>query len=162
MTDKLPVAIIIPHAGGRIPPEVVGRVALTDAQIFNEADAYADLLYDFRGQVQHWLCFPWARAVIDVNRLPESAANRLGDGIVKERTSYGAPVYLPGQAPGAALTQALVARYWQPWVMVEISRGLYIGPQTGDTPVPATNETVIMEIRCRLWQGINKLIRQPE
>ncbi len=270
MTGKLPVAIIIPHAGWQIPPEVAGRVALTEAQIFNEADAYADLLYDFRGQVRHWLCFPWARAIIDVNRPPEMAANRPGDGIVKARTSYGAPVYKPGQSPDAALTQTLVERYWQPWhdqlatiaadpavqlvidahtmaalgpsqyddpaqprprltlanwggpdggpteafpnptapakllqtwvgklgpllvdlpalaptgpaaalnmpfyggadlrlhggqrqpwLMLEISRALYAGYQTGDTPATPPDVGRIVEIRSRLWQGFNELM----
>lgn len=271
MTGKLPVAIIIPHAGTQIPPELVGRVALTDAQIFNEADAYADLLYDFRGQVQHWLCFPWARAIVDVNRPPEDTANRPGDGIVKLRTSYGAPVYLPGHAPDEALAQQLVDRYWQPWheqlalvaadpavqlvidahtmaafgpsqyddpaqprprlalanwggldggatqafanptapaallhawagklgslladvpaltptgaaaalntpfyggadlrlhggqrqpwLMLEISRALYVGYQTGDTPVTPPDVGRIVAIRSRLWQGFNELMQ---
>lgn len=274
MTGKLPVAIIIPHAGRQIPPEVAGRVALTDAQIFNEADAYADLLYDFRGQVQRWLCFPWARAIIDVNRPADDAANRPGDGIVKQRTSYGAPVYLPGQSPDDALAQTLVARYWQPWhdqlaaiaadpavrlvidahtmaafgpslyddpaqprprltlanwggangaptatfpsptapaallqawaeklgalladlpalaptgpraalntpfyggadlrlhggqrqpwLMIEISRALYVGEQTGDTPVTPPDEARMMMIRSRLWQGFSELIQSQE
>ena len=53
--QQLPIAVVIPHAGLAVPPEVAGRVALSAAQIFNEADAYADLLYDFRGRVLHWL-----------------------------------------------------------------------------------------------------------
>lgn len=274
MTDPLPIAIILPHAGYRIPPELSGRVALTEAQVFNEADAYADQLFDFRDRVRHWLCFPYARAVIDVNRLPDVAANRQGDGIVKRRTSYGAPVYLPGQEPDAALEQALVARYWrpwhqqlaavaadeqvrlvidahtmaamgpsqyddpaqarprlmlgnwgdangeqrpgfasptapaslmrqwaetmeplftdfpllvesgavvalnhpfyggadlrlhggrwQPWIMMEISRALYVGAQDGDTPIVAPDPWRIAEIRARLWRGISALARDFE
>lgn len=114
-TARLPIAVVIPHAGLALPPEVAGRVALSAAQIFNEADAYADLLYDFRGRVLHWVCFPYARAVVDVNRPDDPARTRPGDGIVKRQTSYGAPVFRPGLAPDAALERQLIARYWQPW-----------------------------------------------
>lgn len=270
MTGKLPLAIIIPHAGLQIPPELSGRVALTTAQIFNEADVYADELYDFRGRVLHWVSFPYARALIDMNRLPDKAVNRAGDGIVKRRTSYGAPVYHPGQEPDAALEQSLIDRYWQswhtqlaaiaadeevrlvidahtmaaagpsryddpaqprprlmlanwgnadggprtgfpattapaalvrkwadelgplfaqmsplvdsdpvvalnhpfyggadlrlhggrcqPWIMIEVSRALYIGAQSGDTPVVVPDRQRILEIRQRLWRGITALL----
>lgn len=113
--SKLPMAIVLPHAGLQIPPELADRLALTPEQIFNEADAYVDLIYDFRDQVVHWVCFPYARAILDVNRLADPAVNRPGDGIVKWQTSYGDPVYKPGQEPDAALEQLLIERYWRPW-----------------------------------------------
>ncbi len=115
MMNILPIAIIIPHSGLAIPPEVAGRVALDEGQIFDEADAYADLLFDFRGRVLHWITFPFARAIVDVNRPPDPAGNRPGDGIVKRQTSYGAPVYLPGMEPDPALEQEMIARYWADW-----------------------------------------------
>jgi N-formylglutamate amidohydrolase len=113
--DKLPVAIVIPHAGLAIPPELDGRLALTPEQIFNEADAYVDQIFDFRDQVLHWINFPYARAILDMNRLDDPARTRPGDGIVKWQTSYGDPVYLPDQRPDEALERQLVARYWRPW-----------------------------------------------
>ncbi len=115
MPELLPIAIIIPHAGLAVPPELAGALALSDAQIFNEADAYADRLYDFRKHVLAWEAFPWSRAVLDVNRPLEHALNRPGDGIVKRRTSYGAEVWRPGKAPDPALEAALIDRYWRPW-----------------------------------------------
>lgn len=116
MNPKLPIAIIIPHGGLAVPPELIGRVALTPAQIFNEADAYVDEIFDYRERVQHWLNFPFARAVIDVNR-PDDAAlhHRLGDGAVKGQTSYGAPVFHDGQSPDMDLVNSLIATYWRPW-----------------------------------------------
>jgi N-formylglutamate amidohydrolase len=113
--NKLPIAIVIPHAGLDVPPEVNGRLALTPELIFNEADVYVDQIFDFRDQVLHWVNFPYARAVLDMNRLDDPARIRLGDGIVKWQTSYGDPVYLPGQRPDEADERALIARYWQAW-----------------------------------------------
>ena len=113
--NKLPIAIVIPHAGLEVPPEVNGRLALTPAQIFNEADIYVDQIFDFRDQALHWLNFPYARAVLDMNRPHDPARIRPGDGIVKWQTSYGDPVYLPGQRPTEAEEQQLITRYWQVW-----------------------------------------------
>jgi N-formylglutamate amidohydrolase len=113
--DKLPVAIVIPHAGLVLPPEVHGRLALTPEQIFNEADAYADQIFDFRDQVLHWITFPYARAILDMNRLDDPARTRPGDGIVKWQTSYGDLVYRPGEQPDEALERQLIARYWRGW-----------------------------------------------
>lgn len=124
MSDKLPIAIVIPHAGLATPPELVGRVALTGAQIFNEADVYTDLIYDFRDRVLHWHVFPYARAIIDVNR-PNTPMPRMieGDGIVKRITSYGAAVYATGEELDSELEQDLIKKYWQPWhdTMAEIA-----------------------------------------
>ena len=93
MNPKLPIAIIIPHGGLAVPPELIGRVALTPAQIFNEADAYVDEIFDYRERVHH----------------------RLGDGAVKGQTSYGAPVFHDGQSPDMDLVNSLIATYWRPW-----------------------------------------------
>jgi N-formylglutamate amidohydrolase len=115
VTNVLPIAIVIPHSGLEIPPEVAERIALDEGQIFDEADAYADLLFDFGERVLHWVTFPFARAIVDVNRQPDPASNRLGDGIIKRQTSYGAPVYRPGMEPEPAMEEAMITRYWADW-----------------------------------------------
>jgi N-formylglutamate amidohydrolase len=111
----LPIAIINPHSGLAIPPELEGRIALNDAQIFNESDAYADRLYDFGDRVLYFETFPYARALLDVNRSVDGAEFRTGDGFLKTRTSYGADVYLPHAMPVEDLRQMLIMRYWQKW-----------------------------------------------
>ena len=115
MKGKLPVAIVIPHSGLAIPPELTGRIALSPAQIFNEADAYANGVYGFPERVLHWVSFPYARAVLDINRSLDPALNRPGDGFLKRQTSYGKPVFRPGQEPTAEEEQALIATYWATW-----------------------------------------------
>ena len=114
--NQLPIAIILPHASLDVPPEFEGRLALDENQIFNEADVYTDLIFDFRDRVSHWLRFPYARALIDVNRPDDPGMlKRVGDGIIKHVTSYGQPVFRPGQRPSLTEEQALIGRYWQPW-----------------------------------------------
>jgi len=116
MPNKLPIAIDIPHSGLEIPPELVDRVALTEEQIFNEADVYTDLIYDFRDRVAEWHVFPYARTILDVNR-PNMPMPQLkdGDGIVKRQTSYGTPVYHDGAEPSPELEAQLIEKYWKPW-----------------------------------------------
>ncbi len=114
--DKLPIAIILPHAGLEVPPEFEDRLAIGEHDLFNEADVYTDLIFDFQDRVTHWLRFPYARALIDVNRPNDPALlKRAGDGIIKEKTSYGKPIFKPGHEPDEAESQALVQRYWQSW-----------------------------------------------
>lgn len=116
MTAKLPIAIIIPHGGLEIPPELEGRVALSPEQIFNEADAYVDDIFGYQDRVLHWLNFPYARGILDVNR-PDDASlhHRLGDGAIKTKSSYGVPVFHEGQEPDVELVNKLINKYWRPW-----------------------------------------------
>ena len=116
MSEKLPIAILLPHASLEIPPELAGRTALTPEQIFNEADAHTDQIYDFRDRVLYFEVFPYARALVDVNRPADSALlKRQGDGVVKRFTSYGAAVYHPRMEPEESLERYLINRYWRPW-----------------------------------------------
>ena len=115
-SSKLPIAIILPHASLDVPPELEGRLAIDEDDIFNEADVYTDLIFDFRDRVTHWLRFPYARALIDVNRPDDPAMlKRVGDGVVKDVTSYGRAVFKPGQRPDLSEERELVRRYWGPW-----------------------------------------------
>jgi formiminoglutamase len=116
MIAKLPIAIIIPHGGLAIPPELEGRVALTPEQIFNEADAYVDDIFNYQDRVLHWMNSPYARGILDVNR-PDDASlhHRLGDGAVKLNSSYGVPVFHEGQEPDVELVNMLITKYWRPW-----------------------------------------------
>ena len=116
MTTKLPIAIISPHAGTAVPEELNGRIALTPEQIFNEADAYIDDIFNFANDVLYYETFPYARCILDMNRPANSALHhRQGDGVVKRTTSYGDPVYHPRLEPDEQLEQYLVNHYWQTW-----------------------------------------------
>src|SRR5690606_32670502 len=114
--SRLPIALISPHGGLAVPPELHGRIALTPTHIFNEADAYIDDIFAFADDVLVYETFPYGRALLDLNRpADDEQHHRLGDGVVKGITSYGQPVYLPGQEPDSALRRQLIDRYWRPW-----------------------------------------------
>ena len=114
--NPLPIAILLPHAGLEIPPEMAKRLALSERDIFNEADIYTDYIFDYRDRVSHWLRFPYARVLIDTNRADQSdRIPRRGDGIIKTQTSYGVRVFEKGREPDQTLERKLIDRYWRPW-----------------------------------------------
>lgn len=114
--NKLPIAIVSPHGSLAVPPELIDRVALSQEQIFNEADSYIDDIFDFRDRVLYWEAFPYARGIIDVNRPADVALQpRDGDGVVKQISSYGDPVFKPGMQPDAQFEAELLQKYYHPW-----------------------------------------------
>jgi N-formylglutamate amidohydrolase len=120
----LPIIQSIPHSGLATPPEVADRLALKPAAIYNECDLWADQLYDFahadldavtpdsatgaRG-VLDVIITPIARALVDVNRLPDDLDNP--DGPIKSQTSYGEQVYISPLSQVEKTT--LLDRYWR-------------------------------------------------
>ena len=272
---KLPIAIISPHGGLGILEELNGRVALSPEQIFNEADAYVDDIFNFKDRVLYYETFPYGRCIFDLNRPADATFHhRQGDGVIKQQTSYGDPVFYEGKMPDNVLEEHLINKYWQPWhnkldqiakdkrvklvldchtmaatgpvlyddpyhlrpritvsnmgdtngsfrpklefvtapaeltcwfahelgtimadvepivataelsavndpywggwdiwahggkhqpwLMVEVSRALYIGHQTADSPIVPPNQERIEKIRSRVWQGILKLVARLE
>ncbi|MCP4358884.1 MAG: N-formylglutamate amidohydrolase [Chloroflexi bacterium] len=157
--QKLPIALISSHGSLTIPPELDGRIALTPEQIFNEADAYLNDIFDFRDRVLYLETFPYSRAIIDVNRPADSQLHhRIGDGVVKRQTSYGRPVYHPRMEPEANLEQYLIHHYWQPWhdrlseiehdprvkLVIDCHSMAAVGPDAFDDP---------MQLRPRVQTG---------
>lgn len=153
---SLPIAIIVPHAGLDIPPEMADYLALSEVDIFNEADIYTDFIFDYRDRVSHWLRFPYARVLIDVNRAERSdLAPRPGDGIIKNRTSYGVHLFKKGEEPDQKLKRQLIDRYWRPWnqkmavIAADPNIKLVIYPHSMAAQRPSTYSDQIMQARPR-------------
>lgn len=113
-----PLLVSIPHAGTAIPPELERRMT---PQALQRADVdwHLPQLYDFvRGMGGSLLAAKMARHVIDLNRPPEDESLYPGQdvtGLIPIDTFRKEPLYLPGQAPGAAEVRERVERYWQPY-----------------------------------------------
>jgi N-formylglutamate deformylase len=119
-----PIVQSIPHGGLTVPPEVHGRLAISDVTIYNECDLWADQIYDFNhpdlGDLRPFegipatlaaVTMPVARVLIDANRPPNSLDNP--DGAVKTQTSYGDPIY---DTPLRREEQIeLLDAYWRPY-----------------------------------------------
>ena len=105
----LPVVQSIPHAGRAVPPEIASRLAIDPVTLYNEADLWAEELYDFGHRVLERVTMPMARVLIDANRPPHSLDDP--DGPVKTQTSYGEPIYQ--EPPSEELRLLLLRTYWQ-------------------------------------------------
>ena len=152
----LPIAVIVPHAGLNIPPEMINSLALNEIDIFNEADIYTDFIFDYRDRVSHWLRFPYARVLIDVNRADQAdLIPRPGDGIIKTQSSYGVQLFKKGREPDQNLKHQLIDRYWRPWnqkmaaIAADPSIKLVIYPHSMAAQRPSTFGDQIMQARPR-------------
>jgi N-formylglutamate amidohydrolase len=119
--NPLPVIQFSPHAGLKIPTEVKDMLQIAEADIYNDADLWAELHFDFsnpdlgplvpEGHTLGTLCtvdMDVARALVDANRLPVLDDNP--DGAVKAQTSYGVSLY--PEPLERSVRQLLFGRYY--------------------------------------------------
>jgi formiminoglutamase len=111
----LPLLLSIPHGGRERPPELDELVALSDADLFDDGDAFADRIYDVGELVAHVETARVARAFVDLNRAEDDLPPENPDGVVKSMTCYEVPIYAEGSEPGRALIETLLARYHHPY-----------------------------------------------
>jgi formiminoglutamase len=109
------ILIAIPHGGDQIPPEVAGKINITQEDIFYDGDALAQDLYDFKPRVAALVSMPIARAILDVNRAPDEVPPENPDGVIKTTTLQGKSVYKRGAFPSDGITAILLKNYYFPY-----------------------------------------------
>jgi formiminoglutamase len=107
---KLPLAISLPHAGLRVPPEAAPHCVLTPEQIAADGDEQAAEIYAIESQVAAFVTSDVARAIVDLNRAED---DRSKDGVVKTHTCWDVPVY--HTFPAEEVIEALLERYHRPY-----------------------------------------------
>jgi formiminoglutamase len=103
----LPVLLSIPHGGTQQPPELAGRVCLSEEKLFDDSDAFTREIYDLGGEVIRVVTTEIARAFIDVNRAPDDRPPANPDGVIKSATCYGHNISHKGEEPGDVLVSKL-------------------------------------------------------
>jgi N-formylglutamate amidohydrolase len=106
----LPIAISVPHAGIRVPPEAAPYCQLTRQQIIKDGDEYADELFDLDDEVAKFITTDVPRAIVDLNRAPD---NRQTDGVVKTRTIWNEAIYR--QPLPEEVISRLLEQYYHPY-----------------------------------------------
>ena len=107
---SLPVLLSIPHGGTLIPPEVQDIVCVSYRSIIQDVDAYAIPIYDMGDAVQVVLKAKVARTIVDLNRSLRDMPPHHADGLIKNTSCYGEPVYT--EFPGASILQTLIQKYY--------------------------------------------------
>jgi len=112
-----PLLVAIPHAGTVVPPVYAGRIDRVLASI--DTDWHVDRLYDFAERLgASIISTDIARCVIDVNRDPSGASLYPGLATTElcPTTDFdGAPLYAPGDSPGAADIAKRRSLYFEPY-----------------------------------------------
>jgi formiminoglutamase len=108
-----PILISVPHGGTETPPEVADRVRATEAEVFEDGDAFTREIYDVASLVGHHQAAQIARAFVDLNRAEDDRPPGNPDGVVKTATCFDRPVY--AEPLDDALTRRLIARYHRPY-----------------------------------------------
>jgi formiminoglutamase len=111
----LPVFLSIPHGCTQQPPELAGRVCLSNEELFDDSDAFTREIYDLGGAVTRVVAADTARAFIDMNRASDDRPPENPDGVVKSATCYGHRIYREGAEPDGELVAELLDRYYYPY-----------------------------------------------
>lgn len=114
-TSMLPILLSIPHGGTQQPPELTGRVCLSNEDLFDDSDAFTRDIYDLEARVAYVVTAQVARAFVDVNRAPDDRPPANPDGVVKSATCQGRPIYNDGAQPDDGLVAELLDRYYAPY-----------------------------------------------
>jgi len=109
---SLPVLLSIPHGGMDVPIELLGRVCLERADLFDDSDAYSREIYDLGERVAAVISTGIARAFIDLNRAPDDLPAQNPDGVVKSHTCYGKAIYCKDAQPDENLVKRLLDKYY--------------------------------------------------
>ena len=114
----IPLLVSFPHAGTDIPPSIARRMTAA-ALLRADTDWHLPRLYGFvRAMGASTLVPHYSRYVIDLNRPPEDTSLYPGQdttGLVPIDTFRKEPLYLHGEAPGAAEIDERRAAYWKPY-----------------------------------------------
>lgn len=106
----LPIAVSVPHAGLRVPPEAAPFCQLTAEQIERDGDEGAAEIYSLQADVAAFLTTDVARAIVDLNR-PED--DRGADGVIKTHTIWNEPIFR--QPLAEQVIQQLLQQHYRPY-----------------------------------------------
>jgi len=110
-----PFLISIPHGGLRVPAEVSEMVGLTQAELVFYSDPATRALYRFRERVSAFLDTDISRMIVDLNRAPYHLPPKHPDGVIKQKTVFGTPVYRNGSIPDIRIVHQLLMEHYFPY-----------------------------------------------
>jgi N-formylglutamate amidohydrolase len=110
--SKLPVLILIPHGGYKIPDELSETTFINKEELFFEADTCANEIFSLKDIVYAVIDTEISRLFIDIDRqltqLPPSST----DGIIKIKTAAGKRIFREGFFPNDLALANIIDRYY--------------------------------------------------
>ena len=112
MKAKLPILILIPHGGYKIPDELAGFEAVSEFDIFFQSDTCANDLFAFEEnavKVDSLI----SRLFVDIDRPETSLGDE--DGVIKKSDLYGKSIYRDDVFPDEIAVVNILKRYYLPF-----------------------------------------------
>lgn len=116
MLKKLPILIIIPHGGYKIPEELSNFVDVTEFDLFMQADTCANEIFDFSKMTSAKLDTNISRLFIDLDRPITAIPPAKSDGIIKDKTLYEKKIFIGNNFPDEIAIANIIKRYQQPYI----------------------------------------------
>lgn len=98
-----------------MPPELTGRLQISEQEIRYYSDPGTRELYGFGNGVAAFIDTNISRMAVDLNRPPLPLPPRDPDGIIKTRTIDGRTVYRSGSVPDLPLIHRLMMAWYFPY-----------------------------------------------
>ncbi len=115
MSPKIPVLIVIPHAGLTIPEELSGYEDVTAFNIFFESDSGADVLFSAKADAGSVIKSEISRLFVDMDREFRMLYPSTDDGVIKARTSMNRSIFRNGCYPDEIAISNILKRYYFPF-----------------------------------------------
>lgn len=112
--SHLPILIIIPHGGCKVPEEFAGYEAVGKFDLLIQSDTCANDLFSFGDRVAGTIDTDISRLFVDLDR-QYTTVPPASDGVLKKTTLYGKPVFREGLFPDEIAISNVLRRYWVPF-----------------------------------------------
>ena len=113
--EKLPILIIIPHGGDKIPEEMEEIAAVEQFELLMSSDTSSNDLFAFEKQCSAVLSTHISKLFVDLNSSPYDIPPKTDFGLIKKFTPYGKNVFQEDFFPDEISISALVHRYYIPF-----------------------------------------------
>jgi len=115
MNRRLPILITIPHGGITVPEELTVNKIVSKFDIFFESDTCANELFNFKNHVIAKIDTEISRLFIDLDRNMLHVFPISQDGVIKNETLHGKPIYKKTVYPDKIAIPNILNRYYQPF-----------------------------------------------
>ncbi len=109
---KLPILILIPHGGYKIPDELFETTVLNSDELFFEADTCSNEIFSLNEKVYAVIDTEVSRLFVDTDRQISQIPPSSTDGIIKKTTSMGKKIFREGYYPDEIALSNIIKRYY--------------------------------------------------
>jgi formiminoglutamase len=109
---KLPILILIPHGGYKIPDELIETTFLSSEELFFEADTCSNEIFSLKNNVFAVIDTEISRLFVDIDRHINQIPPSSNDGIIKKTTSTGRKIFRDGFYPNEIALSNILKRYY--------------------------------------------------